>query len=131
MALPKEVVKDICDFTDNVYELKAQCRDRCAMLQEDTLDFEKMNALFSERDYELRQEMYQLRRENEEMYQLRRENKMLKQYEYQVIRMNDQQNEFWDEIHQLRDYNTRLVMEKTELDEENKSLKRKINEMSK
>ena len=104
MALPKEVVKDICDFTDNLYELKAQCRDRCAMLQEDTLDFKKMNAFFSQRDYEFRSEMYQLRRENARMYQLHS---------------------------QLRLENKMLVMEKSQLDEENRSLKRKIDELSK
>ena len=128
MALPKEVVEDICGFADNVVELKAQCRDRCGMLQEDTLDFEKM----TRRIENMGEDNAYLREGN---HVLGRENKMLKQYyheyKWEAEKSKKQHSELWDKIQQLRDYNTRLVMEKSDLDVENGSLKRKINEMGK
>ena len=128
MALPKEVVEDICKFADNVVELKAQCRDRCAMLQEDTLDFEKMT-----RRIEDMGEYNAFLREGNHV--LGQENKTLKRYyhefKWEAEKMKKEHSELWDKIQQLRDYNTRLVMEKSELDEENRSLKRKIDELSK
>ena len=128
MVLPKEVVQDICDFAEDVYELKAQCRDRCAMLQEDTMDFEKM----TRRIEDMGEDNAYLREGN---HVLGRENKMLKQYyheyKWEAEKSKKQHSELWDKLQQLRDYNTRLVMEKTELDVENRSLKRKIDELSK
>ena len=128
MALPKEVVEDICEFADDVVELKAQCRDRCAMLQEDTLDFEKM----TRRIEDMGEDNAYLREGN---HVLGRENKMLKQYyheyKWEAEKSKKQHSELWDKLQTAHKHNTFLLNKACDLDVENKSLKRKIDELSK